>query len=441
MERNFNNEFERFLKENADQYRLYPSAKVWRGVYNTLHTRRKWYGAGIILLLLTGSLVGVLVTHSSKEIATITPNKSAVINKETITHNLQVVRPDKRISENKSINNSAAITENKKLIVQGDFYSILQNSPITQENNSQSIIATNNLTPIDIRITDEATDQNITGNSSSPKISDYPKKLTASNPFGWTIESVLNSFKRPKNRKFSMQFSFTPTISYRKLTANKAFLRSANLQANSPASFAALYDVNSAVTHKPDIGLELGLTSKYALTKNFKVKAGIQFNVNRYDIKAFNYRWELTTIALRSGRGVDSFSTVSSHRNFNGYKSDWLQNFYFEISMPVGLEVNIIGDDKVQFGIAGTIQPTYILGDRAYLLSTDYKNYAEVPWLIRRWNISTGFETFVAYSTGKMKWQVGPQVRYQLLSSFVDKYPVKENLFDFGLKVGISLNK
>lgn len=198
MERNFNNEFERFLKENADQYRLYPSAKVWRGVYNTLHTRRKWYGAGIILLLLTGSLVGVLVTHSSKEIATITPNKSAVINKETITHNLQVARLDKRISENKSINNSAAITENKKLIVQGDFYSILQNSPITQENNSQSIIATNNLTPIDIRITDEATDQDITGNSSSPKISDYPKKLTASNPFGWTIESVLNSFKRPK---------------------------------------------------------------------------------------------------------------------------------------------------------------------------------------------------------------------------------------------------
>ena len=31
MERNFNNEFERFLKENADQYRMYPSSKVWNG--------------------------------------------------------------------------------------------------------------------------------------------------------------------------------------------------------------------------------------------------------------------------------------------------------------------------------------------------------------------------------------------------------------------------
>jgi len=171
------------------------------------------------------------------------------------------------------------------------------------------------------------------------------------------------------------------------------------------------------------------------------VKAGLQFNVNRYDIKAFNYRMELTTIALRTNAGVDSVDIISSHRNFSGYKSDWLQNYYFEVSAPVGIEIDLAGDSRVQFGVAGTIQPTYILGDRAYLLSTDYKNYAEVPWLIRRWNVSTGLETFVAYSTGKMRWQVGPQVRYQLLSSFVDKYPVKENLFDFGLKVGVSLNK
>ena len=100
-----------------------------------------------------------------------------------------------------------------------------------------------------------------------------------------------------------------------------------------------------------------------------------------------------------------------------------------------------MGDDKMQFGIATTIQPTYLLGDRVYLISTDYKNYAEVPWLVRRWNVNTSLETFVSYSTGHLKWQVGPQFRYQILSSFISKYPVKENLYDFGLKVGISLNK
>jgi hypothetical protein len=441
MERNFNNDFERFLKENSDQYRMYPSAKVWSGIYNALHTRRKWFGLGIILLLLTGSLVTVLVTHSPKE-TPVSANKP-VSSEKSLAHS-QIAVPDKRgVEKNKLQSNLplVAAIENKQVIATKNFYGTIGNEPAVDENNLRFDEPATNAGPLAINITDELTDQDIINNVRPQKISTYPKKFTASNPFNWTIESVLNSFRIPNQKRFALQFNFTPTISYRKLTANKAFLRSASLQANAPSSFAALYDVNSAVTHKPDIGLELGFTTKYSLATNFRVKAGLQFNVNRYDIKAFNYRMELTTIALNTNAGVDSVDIPSSHRNFSGYKSDWLQNFYFELSAPVGIEIDLAGDDRVQFGVAGTIQPTYILSDRAYLLSTDYKNYAEVPWLIRRWNVSTGLETFVAYSTGKLKWQVGPQVRYQLLSSFVDKYPVKENLFDFGLKVGVSLNQ
>jgi hypothetical protein len=440
MERNFNNEFERFLKENADQYRMYPSAKVWKGVYNALHTRRKWYGLGIVLLLLTGSLVTVLVTHSPKE-TPISANKP-VSNEKSVASSSTGIH-DRDIVENKlPINPSLVATgENGPVISNNHFYSIAgKDLAVNQTDLLFSEPATRS-EPLLINITDQLTDQDIIANTRSGKVSSYPRKFVASNPFDWTIESVLNSFHTPRHKRFAIQFNFTPTISYRKLSANKAFLRSASVQANAPSSFAALYDVNSAVTHKPDIGLELGFTSKYSLASNFRVKAGLQFNVNRYDIKAFNYRMELTTIALNTNAGVDSVDIISSHRNFGGYKSDWLQNFYFEISAPVGIEIDLAGDDRVQFGVAGTIQPTYILGDRAYLLSTDYKNYAEVPWLIRRWNVSAGLETFVSYSTGKMRWQVGPQVRYQLLSSFVDKYPVKENLFDFGLKVGVSINK
>ncbi|HEY1872686.1 MAG TPA: hypothetical protein VGG71_16610, partial [Chitinophagaceae bacterium] len=272
----------------------------------------------------------------------------------------------------------------------------------------------------------------------SQHIINYPKSLSAST-YNLTIESVINSFLK-RNKRFSLQFALAPMISYRKLSANKSFIASA-AAASSPSSYAPLYDINSVVTHKPDLGFEFGLTSKYALASNFKIRAGLQFNISRYAIKAFNSSYEMAKIDLKGSRGVDSVSVLSTHRNFSGYKSDWLQNFYFEVSMPVGVEVNIMGDDKVQFGVAGTIQPTYILGDRAYLLSTDYKNYAEVPWLTRRWNVNAGLETFVSYSTHKINWQVGPEVRYQLLSSFISKYPVKENLFDFGLRVGISLNK
>src|SRR5205085_1133497 len=67
MERHFNNDFERFLKQNADQYRLYPSTKPWKGIYAHFHGKRKWFGLGALLLLITGSLITVLVINSPKQ--------------------------------------------------------------------------------------------------------------------------------------------------------------------------------------------------------------------------------------------------------------------------------------------------------------------------------------------------------------------------------------
>jgi hypothetical protein len=258
-----------------------------------------------------------------------------------------------------------------------------------------------------------------------------------------SIESVTNVFKAIRNRnRVTLQFFFTPTVSYRKLSENKDYLRASQNNPNATPNMANFYSVNNAVTHKPDIGLELGFAAKYPVAKNVKVRGGLQFNMNRYDIKAFNYTPEVATIALNTGNyQVDYLGSVTSYRNFGGNSSDWLQNLYFQISAPVGVEVNLPSKKNVRFGVASTLQPTYVVGERAYLISSDYKNYTEVPWLTRKWNVATNLETFVSYSTGKMQWQVGPQVRYQLLSSFNSKYPVKENLFDFGLKVGVSLNK
>ena len=234
-----------------------------------------------------------------------------------------------------------------------------------------------------------------------------------------TIESVVNAFQ-PKAKKLRWQTYFTPTVSYRKLSDNY---------------------IDNVATHKPAFGFELRLAAKYPVTKNLKLKAGLQFNMNRYEIKTYDSYTQLATIRINDRNRVDSIHAITNYNNFSGYQSSWLQNFYFQVSAPVGAELKIKGDDKVQFGIASTIQPTYLLGDRAYLISADYKNYAEMPRLVRRWNVNTSLETFVTYSTGHLNWQVGPQVRYQLLSSYLKKYPVKENLFDFGLKVGISVNK
>jgi hypothetical protein len=52
MERGFYNEdFEQLIKQKADQYRMYPSDKVWKGVFRSIHKRRKWYWFGLALFL------------------------------------------------------------------------------------------------------------------------------------------------------------------------------------------------------------------------------------------------------------------------------------------------------------------------------------------------------------------------------------------------------
>ena len=54
MERNFyNDDFEQLLKEKSDEFRMYPSKRVWHSIYNDLHPGRKWPSVAVSILLIT----------------------------------------------------------------------------------------------------------------------------------------------------------------------------------------------------------------------------------------------------------------------------------------------------------------------------------------------------------------------------------------------------
>ena len=150
---------------------------------------------------------------------------------------------------------------------------------------------------------------------------------------------------------------------------------------------------------------------------------------------------EQATIALENTggpRGVDSITSLTRIGNFGGDQVQDLRNQYFQFTAPVGLEMRILGNDRLQLNLAGTIQPTYLLNRNTYLISTDYKNYTRQPSLVRRWNVNTSAELFVSLKTGGLKWQVGPQFRYQLFSSYIKEYPIREYLMEYGIKIGVT---
>src|ERR1700754_1509390 len=51
----YSDEFEQLIREKTEQYKMYPSEKVWKGVHNSLHTKRRWF-IGSMSLLVTGIL-------------------------------------------------------------------------------------------------------------------------------------------------------------------------------------------------------------------------------------------------------------------------------------------------------------------------------------------------------------------------------------------------
>lgn len=486
MENKFNNrDFEQFVKQNADQYRMFPSGKVWNSIHNTLHTRRRWYGIGLALLLLTtGTVTWVMLLNPSGEKQQIASSSVTAFTKEFINQKNQP--PEIIIIPAKPSVSAISYISSPDNVQKNLFLAGITHLPEEEQDNSiaTETISFNNLKPVmAVPVTIDPlfvaktipvqSDQVVINKSenipatSSPAgnnnithvISDDTQKEESviqppedksatirKDIYPLTIESVVNSYKQLINRKkLSWQIYFLPTVSYRKLIENKDFLLNSQ-PPNSPANVAVEDGINNVVKHKPAIGLELGFNTGYPVSKNFKITTGLQLNISKYDIKAYPFMRENARIALSNEYGLNSISVSTIETNYRAQESytkpDWLSNFYISASLPVGGELKVKRTKNgTYFGIGSTIQPTYILGERAYLISTDFKNYAKSSSLTRKWNVNTSLEMFAGYTTGKINWKVGPQVRYQLLSSFQKKYPVKEHLIDFGLKVGIVFNK
>lgn len=242
--------------------------------------------------------------------------------------------------------------------------------------------------------------------------------------------------KKPGQNRLGWQLYLSPMVSYRNLygTVNKNSYSNLMMFSNLPGR---PHDVNSAVSQSPSVGMELGTAMVYKLSNRIKLKGGLQFNYSQYNIGAFNYSEEIVPVSA-AGIGHTEIKAISFHRNFDGYSEAELKNEHFSISMPLGVELVVLGNKDVAFNIGGSLQPGLMLNNQAYMLSTNLKNYAKVPSLYRDFNINTAIEAFITIKRGTLSWNVGPQFRYQLLSSYKQNYPIKEHLYDYGFKVGMT---
>jgi hypothetical protein len=444
MDHNFyNNDFEKFLKQKADQYKMYPSDRVWDNIYSSLHGRKKWLVFGLTLLFVASSLfIGKqAVLYNYNRVAT-QLNKGPELmfssSRRAVTRNAHQyilstrlkpanrVRPDyigtivQPLEKNTATSDiSALINKNDTKIAQVS----TEAAPLVIENNL--LPAAISAHAINLANTIPAEKQAGSDIDAATK----PIPLKTNNAGDNEIAGVTPVKASP----WFLQFYVSPIISYRRLSNQN------QPDYNLPVSASYAGNINRYVHHEPAPGFEAGGKVLFKLSNSLSLYAGAQLNYSRYYIDAYKYHVEKASIALKnSSRTPDTVSGYTTIRNFSGYEPEQLQNQYWQFSVPIGMEIKLLGDKKLQLNVAGGVQPTFLISSNSYLISSDYKNYIQSPDLARSFNVHTNFEAFISYQTGGIKWQLGPQFRSQLLSSYSNQYRVHEYLTEFGIKFGIT---
>jgi len=478
-------DLEKYLQEQVTDHRMYPSDRVWKNIRNRVHTPKKWPALSVFTVLIISSLV--IGTVLNKPIPdSLTPNfvyslQSAgnvqhLKSKEEIKNNEEVAENNYAIDQLTSSTIIAAVEKIKideavsKQLAGADVLTFENNSLLSYQNTSS--VNNNSTTNAIKNIVVSSITNTVTDNSSLSfkNINNYLfnvtsrlKSLLSSEPAHVSSGGVafFNSGKNENNYNdnfdfpgiysnkgllsldqlgkssshFDFRFYLTPSISYRRLKEKD---QNNNIK-NSGAALETGYHINpsKAINQTPALGYETGVGLGYKLNKNFSLTGGFQFNISRYKINAFLYKDEPVAVTLDEGAYASTVNTISNLRSVPGNTPITIKNSYYQLSMPLGMEWQIINKGKFNWGLGASVQPTYTFDKQPLIFSSNYKNYADGSAYVRNWNVNANAETFFGYTTGSYRWQIGPQVRYQMLPSLVDKYPNKEYLFNYGLKVGV----
>jgi len=518
MERRFDmSDFERSLKDHADQFKLMPSKRVWNGIYNHLHPGSKWPSVSIaIVFIITLISIGNLnnsPVHSERNPSDIVNN---VLNKNNSGNQIaNYISSQNNISEKNQVNEQSGNVNNIKA---GFSKSGLENSleskadkvllntvstgskneknsvkalPVNdvsknknsingQKNNGQafSIRTENNF--VDERLNQEEivpVYQDISAeslqliqndllsqtNTSLKKELLIPASLqllfepiefsdlfnfissTGSKPannknFNSQKSDMAvapaNKIRRKKNKNVEWTFYAAPTI------GSVLFNKKRNIPVSSSNVSSVIIlpnDPSFGLRRTIKLGFKTGAEISYKISKSFRFITGANLSYSGYNNMSNLIHPTFASLKfIDKNSGSYSKSYVTNYGNGQSQNRIPLTNYSFEVSVPVGMQYNIWRNEKLQIDAVSTIDPSIVLKKNAFIISSDGRYYINDPSLVRNVNLAGHFGSYITFSAKKIKWHIGPDIRYQLLSTYKSYYPAREHFIDYGIRIGIS---
>ncbi|HEY2648950.1 MAG TPA: outer membrane beta-barrel protein [Puia sp.] len=445
-ERNlYNDEFERQLKAKADQFKMYPSDKVWNEVHSSLHTRKRRFVIGMSFLI--GGILFIAGTQLISPVHNAAPKSIAakvnIAAKPAANNDLPEFTPgnlataplgntnDHRKSEDGQSGTPSFILRNGNASEKAA--AIVQESLV--EKNTARIKPIQPADPVsrksDAPVSTTGLSEGIQSMVNNPVPGIVASELIQENP--------VTQSSRNHSDRYSWEVYITPTLNTHYLNGIN-YRTMAQALPTAPIMVVHIANVNGFVDNTPVMGYNVGGNILYRISKNISLKAGLEFSFSRYYINTYNSNQGQSQATLSSyfGYVADSLISMTNGSGTINKNPDRFQNRYYQLSIPLGVDMKVISKGKFQVHLGATMQPSYLLNTDAYVLSNDFSSYTKDADAFRRWNLIAGAEAYVSYGVGKIRWEIGPQVRYQIFSTYKNSYPLQENMLNYGLRIGIS---
>ncbi len=504
MENNFyRDDFEQMLKDTTEEFRMYPSRKVWHSIYNDLHPDRKWPSFAVCLLLLTAILyIGIAnnnnISKTAVPLIATTLNAglqstAPVYNNLPGNNNYQyknnatnLVQKNRQVillaSQEAATNNQSSnqqetgtlpATISGEIVSANDRYNSLTSGifapAVLEKTNSTSLEKSFNISTVPVVndiLNESITEQDVmkanspgssvNGNEDAAVMAETSMsdelQVAADNKFpsttqlsehslsvgekAWIEDFAFHNLRNPGKWKTNLSFQYyiTPSIGYRHLNKNNGFepVNGSLIRTNG----------DDEVTQQAAPNFEAGAVMVLGLSKRLKMKSGLQFNLTKYNTYAHDLQHPTqTTVPMNDSRSGNLRHEYynTTYGNVLGSNLSKLNNQTLQLSLPIGIDYRVAGNDKIKWFMGAGIQPSYIMSGNAYLISSDNKNFVQDDAMLRKWNASATVETFVSIKTPSgIDINVGPQLRYQLLSTYSKRYSYTEKLYNFGVKIGVT---
>ncbi len=251
-----------------------------------------------------------------------------------------------------------------------------------------------------------------------------------------TEESSTIKTLTKRNRKTTWIFFATPAITTTYFTGKSQ-------ENQNPINTSPLIvnpnQIGNTVRFNARIGLNIGAEMNYEFSEGWEIVTGTQLSYSGYNILAHKVHPSFSYLYLKNeANSMEPKKYITFYGSGEGLDEITLHNNSIQLSIPIGIKHSVWKNNTVEIKIGTSLQPSLILNSHAYILSSDGRNYVTDQDLMRQVNVSGELNSSIIFQGEKVKWHIGPTIRYQALSSYKNMYPVSEHLIDYGIRIGIS---